>query len=120
VERVGDRVAKAGYRRDERGLVAYLFTPEAWTTSAYTAFVMAAGGTLAASLIDGATGGVPLINVPLRAAAGYWFIVRPVLRVAARRATRQASSGWDEDLHHRPAGHRGRTDGRKPRVAPPR
>ena len=48
VERVVDRAVKAGYRDDWRGRVAYVATPEAWTTPAYTAFVMVVGGIVSA------------------------------------------------------------------------
>jgi len=91
VERVVDRAVKAGYRSDWRGMFAYMFTPEAWTTPTYTAFVMAVGGFVFTVMLQAATGRYPLVNVPFMAVMGYGLVVRPVLRIAERRAAPHSS-----------------------------
>jgi hypothetical protein len=91
-ERLGDRVAQAGYRRDWRGLVAYLFTPEAWTAPAFTCFVMAVGGFICAALLNAATKPAGLLAVFVNGLLAYGIFVRPVLRVAKRRAAVQSES----------------------------
>ena len=93
MERATTRAVRAGYRSDWRGLLAYLNTPEAWTTPAHTVFVMAVGGLVAAIMASAVTKGSPPLSVPVNALGCYWFLVRPVLRIAERRAASTDSNG---------------------------
>ena len=81
--RAVDRAAAAGYRDDWRGVVAYVFSPECWRPGPYVAFLTLVVAFLA--LTQDLTGRLPVLRFAIKAAGGYWFVVRPVLGVIGRR-----------------------------------
>jgi hypothetical protein len=88
MERIRPRAVISGYRDDWRGLLAYACMPEAWTVRAFTCFAMAVGGFICLFVVDAVSGDSPIAFLPVQSIMAYWFVVRPVLRVAERRAAR--------------------------------